>query len=965
MLARYLSTLTGVSQWSLSDTLQVNNTYYFGLSSTYGPGLSPINNYFQMFKLEINKNCTAFDSVNTAVCVACAVGYYRPDKNPGTGCILPEHALPGYGPNIIENLYVPCNAGVGCLACRTNFVVCQQCDISNGYYLDKSTMKCYSIATKILFEIKPNILKGKNTHMAVVLNKVSPAGQDLQGVISYIIAMYPPNINLYMKGDSSVGVTTPYTSKRYARQQSMYIDLTFKEIPNALPVEGNYSYGPDITRFFFNNTWFEILQSNNVTWYESNMNPAAAESASKIGEVVGAASTFSSADRWYTSGVVGVLLALDPSGMLFRFTKLLQICNKLYYFNVQYGSALDTFLWKISSSPENNDPPLSDAYGVKDNRGKLTFRRVPLSMVDSIKYMISIYLASWVILLIRWLAMRHTLLSSFALMTCYHYDKVHNVLFSVFFANIIWLAPRLAFHYRLVPLSKFIWGYLAIILTVVDIARLVYAVINPTIWRRYLTIANYPDGYLTPIENGKMIPTQRTKLLMQSKAQTGSALDQSTTGLVGEDKSHLDNSSAQSNQKIMQDGIMPYRDPKTLRLYAGKFPSPLTMTRKHNGEFLNPIDYNKTYEEIYLNRSMLRIQTWTTRRHLESFGSRAVRFLSLNLWMRLVMYELTISSTQYCTTVGLLFMLFWELISLGVGGFALVKYKYTKNVICLLLEILTPIWMTIFLIIALIIHTTTPEDAEPSLALQVIGMYTIIIAIITEYLLLLTQLGYWLYRFWHRRDVKFTKTPNGVDIPAGDAPVIYYQDIDRLYRPDRHPQVDDIYAVVGMEHIPKHGVSLAITPQAAMLKKNLRIDIPDVDDNNKQNEGDNPLGFGIDQIIQGVGVYASHVMNNPAAKNTVVRLEPEPVLQNEIRQINISAMNISQNPQEDLASSNSYSSIRNSGSAFDSMGVPPPVSSPSQRDLPINQLPAENRHSLTAGALSNTLSANQKPSSAN
>jgi hypothetical protein len=923
------------------------------------------NNYFQMFKLEINKNCTAFDSVNTAVCVACAVGYYRPDKNPGTGCILPEHALPGYGPNIIENLYVPCNAGVGCLACRTNFVVCQQCDISNGYYLDKSTMKCYSIATKILFEIKPNILKGKNTHMAVVLNKVSPAGQDLQGVISYIIAMYPPNINLYMKGDSSVGVTTPYTSKRYARQQSMYIDLTFKEIPNALPVEGNYSYGPDITRFFFNNTWFEILQSNNVTWYESNMNPAAAESASKIGEVVGAASTFSSADRWYTSGVVGVLLALDPSGMLFRFTKLLQICNKLYYFNVQYGSALDTFLWKISSSPENNDPPLSDAYGVKDNRGKLTFRRVPLSMVDSIKYMISIYLASWVILLIRWLAMRHTLLSSFALMTCYHYDKVHNVLFSVFFANIIWLAPRLAFHYRLVPLSKFIWGYLAIILTVVDIARLVYAVINPTIWRRYLTIANYPDGYLTPIENGKMIPTQRTKLLMQSKAQTGSALDQSTTGLVGEDKSHLDNSSAQSNQKIMQDGIMPYRDPKTLRLYAGKFPSPLTMTRKHNGEFLNPIDYNKTYEEIYLNRSMLRIQTWTTRRHLESFGSRAVRFLSLNLWMRLVMYELTISSTQYCTTVGLLFMLFWELISLGVGGFALVKYKYTKNVICLLLEILTPIWMTIFLIIALIIHTTTPEDAEPSLALQVIGMYTIIIAIITEYLLLLTQLGYWLYRFWHRRDVKFTKTPNGVDIPAGDAPVIYYQDIDRLYRPDRHPQVDDIYAVVGMEHIPKHGVSLAITPQAAMLKKNLRIDIPDVDDNNKQNEGDNPLGFGIDQIIQGVGVYASHVMNNPAAKNTVVRLEPEPVLQNEIRQINISAMNISQNPQEDLASSNSYSSIRNSGSAFDSMGVPPPVSSPSQRDLPINQLPAENRHSLTAGALSNTLSANQKPSSAN
>ena len=70
-------------------------------------------NYFQVYSMQLNKNCTAFDPSGNGVCIACAVGYYRPDTNPGTGCILPVDALINYGPEPISNLYVPLPSGNG------------------------------------------------------------------------------------------------------------------------------------------------------------------------------------------------------------------------------------------------------------------------------------------------------------------------------------------------------------------------------------------------------------------------------------------------------------------------------------------------------------------------------------------------------------------------------------------------------------------------------------------------------------------------------------------------------------------------------------------------------------------------------------------------------------------------------------------------------------------------------------
>jgi hypothetical protein len=41
---------------------------------------------------------------------------------------------------------------------------------------------------------------------------------------------------------------------------------------------------------------------------------------------------------------MGGLLALDPTGTFFRFTKILQIVNKLYFININYGKRLEAFL---------------------------------------------------------------------------------------------------------------------------------------------------------------------------------------------------------------------------------------------------------------------------------------------------------------------------------------------------------------------------------------------------------------------------------------------------------------------------------------------------------------------------------------------------------------------------------------------------------------------------------------------
>ena len=90
--------------------------------------------------------------------------------------------------------------------------------------------------------------------------------------------------------------------------------------------------------------------------------------------------------------VSGALLALDPTGTFFRFTKILQIVNKLYFININYGKRLEAFLAKSVRT----DGVHREGLNILNTRGKLSWKRVTLDFVAAMSDKVILYLLSWI-----------------------------------------------------------------------------------------------------------------------------------------------------------------------------------------------------------------------------------------------------------------------------------------------------------------------------------------------------------------------------------------------------------------------------------------------------------------------------------------------------------------------------------------------------------------------------------------
>jgi hypothetical protein len=73
--------------------------------------------------------------------------------------------------------------------------------------------------------------------------------------------------------------------------------------------------------------------------------------------------------------VMGTLLAADPTGTFFRFTKILQIVNKLYFININYGKRLEAFLAKSAIAFARRPKRKQRSSTWRNYRGKLTKRK--------------------------------------------------------------------------------------------------------------------------------------------------------------------------------------------------------------------------------------------------------------------------------------------------------------------------------------------------------------------------------------------------------------------------------------------------------------------------------------------------------------------------------------------------------------------------------------------------------------
>ncbi|HNF41996.1 MAG TPA: hypothetical protein PLS40_13550, partial [Bacteroidia bacterium] len=162
------------------------------------------------------------------------------------------------------------------------------------------------------------------------------------------------------------------------------------------------------------------------------------------------------------------------------------------------------------------------------------------------------------------------------------------------------------------------------------------------------------------------------------------------------------------------------------------------------------INYKRTYFEIDFNVHLMDMATNTLSMTKDVVDSMIVRLLVAQHWLLVPSLQLTILSTQYANCFGITIMLSIELSKLFATIYAYLKYKYLKNIICLLMEVSQAICLTAFLSDALLISPKRFDEIILDFY-QDAGIWIVIASCVAEYLLLLTYIGVAAYDFFKNR----------------------------------------------------------------------------------------------------------------------------------------------------------------------------------------------------------------------
>ena len=127
--------------------------------------------------------------------------------------------------------------------------------------------------------------------------------------------------------------------------------------------------------------------------------------------------------------------------------------------------------------------------------------------------------------------------------------------------------------------------------------------------------------------------------------------------------------------------------------------------------------------------------------------------MTASMWLRVNVLSLTILSCQYANGLGLTVLLLIELSRLFATIYAYLKYKYLKNIICLLMEFNAICLLVLFFVNALLISPKRFDELILDFY-QDAGIWIVIASCVAEYLLLLTYIGIAIYEFVKNRKSK-------------------------------------------------------------------------------------------------------------------------------------------------------------------------------------------------------------------
>ena len=694
-------------------------------SSTFPEGYGPDDTTGVIRKCQ-DPNCKQCQADYSTCQVCYADRKYYLD---GSGCTAAEVAPAGMGLDPATSFLETCRVEL-CEDCRFNYTTCEGCYESMGYYLEGNA--CVLMDAR--FSIAEGTSKPKSVAVQFVITTNPALNASQLSVYESVKAsvdwqlMFVKAVTSQVDGNAQFKKTSSASKNGYMIDVTLINELTEKEYKvNLTNVKKYYNLTVDGTMFRVSSGKIQVPYTNAITAAEIE-GPKATGAA--IGTAIGGGLDSSPAFL----PVMMTVVALDPTGVLMKFNQILKIINKLYFININYGKRLTAFLVNMGGLPELSKDNNAKVYQANVYRGKLTDKGVHLDFMSEMNYKIGLYGFVWLMLGVNYLLMLLNVRVPKGYLFVMHYGRrLHLIIFNLVFIDFIWFGSHTMLHGRGFGIFDQVIVFLCMLLITVDIVLVIDTVTDDRNWlywiylrKKILDVADEERKamHFEELKKQRKIKKNTEKSALKGLPLTSKKSDKPKKVLAGKKKGDI--SDSESEEEV----------------------NPNSMKKA----LIRKVNYPNTFTELQSNYFMYSFMAFNLRVLARVYMSPLARSLFLNHVIRSVVYQAVIIGGQYSAGGVITLLISVELCKISYSVYCYVKYKYLKNIICLLMEVMQSAFLIPFLTIAMIIH---PKGFDETILdfYQDAGIWIVIASCVAEYLLLLTYIGVAAYDFFKNRKV--------------------------------------------------------------------------------------------------------------------------------------------------------------------------------------------------------------------
>ena len=549
-------------------------------------------------------------------------------------CVEVTNIPAGQGINAANSSILPCGLE-HCDSCAANFSVCLACNSTDSFYLVNETCRL-SLVQVLLNPVPP-----KTSAHDLAFELLPQGGIADPTVVPAALSVFQLNSSLQVVFVDSNNNQTVNASFKETKEAGAAAAGYFISISQYLP-ERQYRVSVSLSRMSFvhsDGTTYYISAASASTTYD---NPVDLVQAKVLKQQQAAGQLLSSVAPGSSPAAGSITLAviaMDPTGTFFRFTKMLQILGRLYHLNINFGKRLDAFLLKTASGEKANPDDL--VRHSRQTRGKLSTHLVPLDSVrGQLLWKICLYWCLWFLWVASLLVQRSPKLYKSKAMIYFTFllSRAHWAVFNLIFGELLWLLPRTVLHSRRLSFGVYFGTAVTFPLVVCDFVYLLRLISSRERWGRFAVWAS-------PNFTEKKLPAK-----------------------------------AQAKTEVKADVPNPENQPQTKQ-----------------------INYKKTYFEIGCNFPLMEMVSGSFIPREIIGDSLACRYLCLSPWFRLVFIQLLISSCQYASHLAVSLMLVNEYARIIIALFVLLEYKIYKTKMHFVADVLQSAFLVVWLSICLLL----------------------------------------------------------------------------------------------------------------------------------------------------------------------------------------------------------------------------------------------------------------------